>query len=80
MLSGRNTLHPHDANYAPGLQVRPLSLVSLMKLGFLFNSCTDDLDILHGGNIFDYAALKNDFLVLDLDNCYNNSSSACLVF
>ena len=67
MLSGRNTLHPHDANYAPGLQVCLLSLVSLMRLGFLFNSCTDDLDILYGGNVFDNAALKNDFIVPDLD-------------
>ena len=49
-----------------------LSLVSLMKLGFFFNSCTDILDILCDGNVFGHATLKNDFILLDLDNCYNN--------
>jgi len=43
-----------------------------MRLVFFFNSRTDGLDILYGGNVFGHAILKNDFLVLDL---YNNSSS-----
>ena len=50
-----------------------LSLVSLMKSGFGFSSCPDGLNIMYGGNVFGHATLKNDFLVLDLDNCYNNS-------
>ena len=28
------------------------------------------------GNVFGHTTLKNDFPVLDLDDCYNNSSSA----
>ena len=51
------------------------SLVSLMKYGFSFNSCTYDFDILYGGNVFGHATLRNNFLVLDLDDCCNNSSS-----
>ena len=46
-----------------------------MKSGFSFSSCPDGLNIMYGGNVFDHATLKNDFLVLDLDNCYNNSLS-----
>ena len=46
-----------------------------MKLGFSFNSRTDGLDLLYGDNVFGHATLKNDFLVLDLNYCYNNSSS-----
>jgi len=74
-LCGGNTLLLHDALYAPGLRVCFLSLVSLMKLGFLFNCSTDRLDILYGGNLFGHATLKNEFLVLVLDDSYNNSSS-----
>jgi len=36
-----------------------------MKLGVFFNSHTNNLEILHGGNVFGHTALKNDFLVLD---------------
>jgi len=46
-----------------------------MKSGFSFNSCTDCLNILYGGNVFGHTTLRNDFLALDLDYCYNNSSS-----
>ena len=42
---------------------------------FGFSSCSNGLSILYGYNVFGYATLSNDFLVLDLDNCYNNSSS-----
>ena len=70
-LRGGNMLLLHDALYAPGVQVYLLSLVSLMKLGFSFSSSTKGLDIMHGGNAFGHATLKNDFPVLDLDDCYN---------
>ena len=50
----------------PGLLVCVLSLVSLMKLGFFFNSCMDGLNLLYDGNVFGHATLKNDFFVLDL--------------
>jgi len=75
-LHGENTLLIHDAIYALGEQVYLFSLVSSIKLGFFFNSDTDGLDILYGGNMFGHIKLKNDFLVLDLDDCHNNSSSA----
>ena len=56
-----------------------LSLVSLMKFGFDFSSCLDGLDILYGGNVFGHATVKNDFLVLDLDDNYNNNSPSIFV-
>ena len=73
-LRGGNMLLCHDTIYAPGMRVCLLSLVSLMKLGFFFNLHNDGLDILYGGTVFGHTNLKNDFLVLDLDDCYNNSS------
>ena len=57
------------------MRVCLLSLVSLIKSGFGFSSCDDGLNIMYGGNAFGHAALKNDFLVLDLDDHYNNSYS-----
>ena len=73
-LHGRNILLLHDAIYALGVRVCLLLLVSLLKLGFFFNSHIDG--ILYDGNVFGHATLKNDFLVLDLDDCYNNTSFA----
>ena len=37
------------------------------------------LDIMYGGNVFGHATLKNYFLVLDLDDCYNNKTSSTFV-
>ena len=65
----------HDALYTARKRVCLLSLVYLMEFGFFFNSRTDNLNLLCGGNIIGHATLKNDFLVLDLDDCYNNLSS-----
>jgi len=47
----------------------PLSLVSLMKFDFGFSSCNDGLNILCSGNVFSQTTLKNNFLILDLDDC-----------
>ena len=47
-----------------------------MKSDFGFSSCLDGLNIMYGGNVFGHATLKNDFLVFNLDSCYNNSPSA----
>ena len=47
-----------------------------MKLGFFFNSRTDGLDIMYGGNVFSHATLKNNVLVLDLDDCYDNNKTS----
>ena len=52
-----------------------MSLVSLMKLAFFFNSRTDGLDTMYGGNVFGHTMLKNNFLVLDLDDCYDNNNN-----
>jgi len=72
-LRGGNKFLLFDALYASGVQVCLLSLVSLMKSGFDFSSCPDGLDILYGGNLFGHATLKNNFLVLDLDDWHKNS-------
>ena len=71
-----NTLLLHDAIYAPGVQVCPLFLVSVIKLGFFFSSHTDGLYILYSGNLFGHVTLKNYFLVLDLDDCYDNNNTS----
>jgi len=74
-----NDLLLHDPIYAPRVGVCLLSLVSPMKLGFSFNSNTNGLDIIYGGNVFGHITLINDFLVLDLDDCYNNKTSFAFV-
>jgi len=66
----------HDAIYVTQVRVCPLSLVCLMKLDLFFNSCSDGLNILYGGNVVGHPTLKNDFLILNLNDCYNNPSSA----
>ena len=71
-LQGGNKLLLFYALYAPGVRVCLLLLVSLMKSGFDFSSCPDGLNIMYGGSVFGHATLKNDFLLLDLDHCYNN--------
>jgi len=76
ILQEGNKLLLFYALYAPRMRVCLLSLVSLMKSDFDFNSCPDGLNIMYDGNVFGHATLKNDFLVLDLDNYYNNSPSA----
>jgi len=47
-----------------------------MKSGVSFSSYPDGLNIMYDSNVFGHATLKNDFLVLDLDDCYNNSPFA----
>ena len=47
-----------------------------MKSDFGFCSFPDGLNIMYYGNVFGHATLKNNFLALDLDNCYDNSPSA----
>jgi len=73
MLQGGNKLLLFYALYAPEVRVCLLFLVSLMKFGFGFSSCPNGLEILYGGNVFGHTTLNNDFLVLNLDNCYKNS-------
>ena len=63
-----------NALFAPGVRVCLLSLVAFMK-SFSFDYSTYGLDILYGGNVFGRTCLKNNFVVHDLDCCYNNISS-----
>ena len=80
LLRGGKQLFLIDARYAPGLRSCLLSLVSLMKSGFRFSSCPDGLNILFDGNVFGHVSLMNDFLVLDLDDSYNNNNNSPSIF
>jgi len=64
------------ALYTIRVRVCLLSSGSLMKSGFGFSSCVDGLNIMYYDNVFGHTTSKNDFLVLYLDDCYNNSHSA----
>ena len=59
------------AYYAPRVRMCLVSLVSLIKSDFGFSSCPDGLEILYGDKVFGHATIKNNFLVLDLDDSYN---------
>jgi len=47
-----------------------------MITDFSFSFCTDGLDLFYNSNFFGHATLKGDFIVLDLDNTYDNTSTA----
>ena len=70
----------HDALYALGVRCSLVSFVSLMRIGFSFSFRTDGLDLFYNGNLFGHATLKGDFIVLDLDNTYDNTSAAFVFF
>lgn len=78
-LRGGNKLLLHDALYAPGVQSCLVSVISLLKLGFVFNFSSDSLDILYHGDVFGHGILNNGFFVLDLDDFYDNNPSFALV-
>lgn len=60
-LQGGNKLLLFDALHTPGVRVCLLPLVSLMKSGFGSNSCSDGLNIMYGGDVFDHVTLRNNF-------------------
>jgi len=66
----------HDALYAPRVRCSLVSFVSLMRIGFSFSFRTDDLDLFYNGNLFGHATLKGDFIILNLNNTYENTSTA----
>jgi len=70
----------HDALYAPGVRCSLVSFVSLMRIRFSFSFRTDGLDLLYNGNLFGHATLKGDFVVLDLDDTYDNTSATFISF
>jgi len=47
-----------------------------MRIGFSFEFCTDGLDLFYNDNLFGHTILKGDFIVLNLDNTYDNTSAA----
>ena len=71
-----NKLLLHDALYAPGVRCSLVSFVSLMRIGFPFSFRTDGLDLFYNDNLFGHGTLKGDFIVLDLDNTYDNTAAA----
>ena len=79
-LCGGNKLLLYDALYAPMVRYSLVSFVSLMRIGFSFIFRTDGLDLFHNGNLFGHATLKEDFIILDLDNTYNNTFAALVHF
>ena len=46
------------------------------KNEFFFAYHTNSLNLSNNGNLFSHATLKGDFIVLDLDNTYDNASAA----
>ena len=75
-LYGENTLYLYDTLHAPRVQVCLFSLVSLMKLSFSFSSSTKGLNIMYVDNVCGHTTLKNNFLVLDIDDCCNNNETS----
>jgi len=75
-----NKLLLHDALYAAGVRWSLVSFVSLMRIGFSFDFHTDGLDLFYNGNLFCYTTLKRDFIILDLDNTYDNTSAAFISY
>ena len=47
-----------------------------MRIGFSFGFLTNGLDLFYNGKFFRHPTLKGDSIVLDLDNTYDNTSSA----
>ena len=51
-----------------------------MRIGFSFGFRADGLDLSFNGNLFSHATLKGDFIVLDLDYTYDNTSAAFISY
>ena len=79
-LRGGNKLLLHDALYAHGVRCSLVSFVSLMRIGFSFSFHTGGLDLFYNDNLFGHATLKGDFIVLDLDNTYDNTFIAYVAY
>jgi len=75
-LHGGNKLLFHNAFYAPGVRCSLVSFVSLMRICFSFDFHTGGLNLFFIRNLFVHATLKRDFIILGLDNTYDNTSMA----
>jgi len=51
-----------------------------MRIGFSFSFLTDGLHLFYNDNLFGHAILKGDFIVLDIDSTYDNTSVAFVLF
>ena len=59
----------------------PLSVfVSLMRLGFSFGFHPNGLDIFYNSNLFFHVTFKGGFIILGLDDSYNNISSTFISY
>jgi len=74
-LCGENKLLLHNALYALGVRCSLVSFVSLMRIGFSFSFHTDGLYLFYNSNLFGHATMKGDFIILDLENTYDNTSA-----
>jgi len=77
-LRGGNKMLFYNALFTPGVRCSLVSLVSLMRIGFSLSFRTDGLDLFYNGNLFGHATLKEDLIVVDLDNTYDNTSATCV--
>jgi len=51
-----------------------------MRISPSFRFRTDGLDLLYNGNLVGHTTLKGDFIILDLDNTYDNTTSVFVLF
>jgi len=51
-----------------------------MRIDFSFGFHPNSLDLFYNGNLFGHAILKGDFIVLDLDDNYDNTSSTFILY
>ena len=76
-LCGGNKLLLHNALYAPRVRCSLVFFfVSLMRICLSFGFRTDCLDLFYNDNLFGSITLKGNFIILDLDNTHDNTSSA----
>ena len=62
------------------MQCSSVSDVSSKRIGFTFGFHPNGLDFFYNGYLFGQATLKGDFIVLDLDDSYNNVSSTFVLY
>ena len=58
------------------MQCSLVSFVSPVRIGFSFGLHPNRLDLSCTGNLFGHATLRGDFIILNLDGSYDNTSFA----
>jgi len=72
---GGNKLLLHNALYAPRVRCSLVSFISLMRISFSLVIHPNCLYIFYNGNLFDHATSEGDYIVLNLNDNYDNTSS-----